>query len=115
MIDSTTEPAQAPAKASTPEPGAVKQRQRATRKAKRAKAKGKRKAPATRAGTKTAKILRLLQRPDGASLAELTKATGWQAHSVRGFLSGALKGKMHLKLAALKRKDGQRAYRVASK
>jgi hypothetical protein len=78
-------------------------------------ARKRRKAPALRAGTKTAKILRLLQRPTGASLAELTKATGWQAHSVRGFLSGAVKGKMRLRLISLKRDDGARAYRVASK
>ena len=47
---------------------------------------------------KTAKILRMLQPPDGASLAELQKATGWQAHSLRGFLSGAVKRKMRLKV-----------------
>src|SRR5260370_33629214 len=44
---------------------------------------------AARHGTKTAKILALLGRPNAASLAELRKATGWQAHSRRGFLSGA--------------------------
>ena len=42
-------------------------------------------------GSKTAKILALLKRPGGASLQQLQKATGWQAHSVRGFLSGTLK------------------------
>jgi hypothetical protein len=111
MTGSTTEPGQVSAKPSTPEAGAVKPHQRATRTTKPA---GKRKTPAARAGTKTAKILRLLQRPHGASLAELRKATGWQAHSVRGFLSGAVKGKMRLKITALKREDGKRAYRVAS-
>ena len=68
-----------------------------------------------RPGTKTAKILKLLERPGGASLNELTKATKWQAHSVRGFLSGAVKGKMRLKLTTLKRDDGERAYRVSTK
>jgi len=71
--------------------------------------------PGLRSGTKTAKILRLLARPNGASLAELTKATGWQTHSVRGFLSGAIKRKMRLKLASLKRPDGVRAYHLKSK
>ncbi len=69
---------------------------------------------AIRPGTKTAKLLRLLKRPGGASLAELTKATGWQAHSVRGFLSGAVKAKMRLKVTSAKREDGERAYRVWS-
>ena len=66
-------------------------------------------------GTKTAKILRLLQRPEGASLSELTKATKWQAHSVRGFLSGTVKRKMRLKLTKFKRPDGERAYLIKSK
>src|SRR5712691_10583854 len=53
------------------------------RKASRAK-----KAVPARRGSKTAKIVDLLKRPDGVTLQELTKATGWQPHSVRGFLSG---------------------------
>ena len=121
MIVSKSEPpVDAPAKDPTPKPERAKPRVRVSRR--RGKliggipaARKRRKAPALRAGTKTAKILRLLQRPTGASLAELTKATGWQAHSVRGFLSGAVKGKMRLRLISLKRDDGARAYRVASK
>jgi hypothetical protein len=54
------------------------------------KAASAKKAAPVRRGTKTAKILDLLKRPDGVTLKELTKATGWQAHSVRGFLSGAM-------------------------
>ena len=41
--------------------------------------------------TKSEKIVKLLRRPRGASLAELQKATGWQAHSVRGFISGSVR------------------------
>ena len=52
------------------------------------KATGAKKAPPARKGSKTAKILDLLKRPGGVTLKELEKATGWQAHSVRGFLSG---------------------------
>jgi Protein of unknown function (DUF3489) len=72
--------------------------------------------PATqvRRGTKTAKILEMLRRPDGASLAELIKATKWQAHSIRGFLSGAVKGKLRLKIKSTKREDGTRIYRLPS-
>ena len=75
--------------------------------------KPKRPSQATaRKGTKTAKILALLGRADGASLQELRKATGWQAHSVRGFLSGALKKKMGLRVDSTKRDDGERTYRI---
>ena len=65
-----------------------------------------------RPGTKKDAILTLLKRPKGATLKELRKATGWQAHSVRGFLSGVLK-KMGLKLKLLDR-DGARAYQLKS-
>jgi hypothetical protein len=73
------------------------------------------KAPKPRHGSKTAKVLALLKRPGGASLQQLQKATGWQAHSVRGFLSGTLKKKMGLRLDSAKLQDGQRTYRVVSK
>lgn len=82
---------------------------------KTARHKGKQ-PPTARKGTKTAKILALLQRPEGASLKELRKATGWQAHSVRGFISGALKKKLGLRVDFTPRDDdGERAYRLASK
>jgi Protein of unknown function (DUF3489) len=74
----------------------------------------RREPPAARRGSKTAKILALLQRPGGASLQQLQKATGWQAHSVRGFLSGALKKKMGLCVDSTKMKDSQRTYQVVS-
>ena len=68
-----------------------------------------------RSGSKTAKILALLRRPSGASLQQLRKATGWQPHSVRGFLSGTVKNKMGLQLRVAKLPDGTRTYRIASK
>ena len=46
------------------------------------------------------------------TLAQLMKATGWQAHSVRGFLSGALGKKMGLKIESQKQENGERAYSV---
>ncbi len=69
--------------------------------------------PATRSKvTKTQACLDLLHRTDGATLEELQKATGWQAHSVRGFLAGTVKRKLGLKLASDKPEDGPRRYRI---
>jgi hypothetical protein len=79
------------------------------------KAKPAKPSIAPRRGSKTAKILALLKRPGGASLPQLQKATDWQAHSVRGFLSGAVKKKMGLRVISAKLADGTRAYRVSSK
>ncbi len=67
-----------------------------------------------RDGTKGSTIVSLLRLKGGATIAELTKATGWQAHSVRGFLSGALKKKAGLAIASEKGDDGERRYRIAS-
>src|SRR5271167_5173531 len=52
--------------------------------------KGAKKANTARDGSKTSKILGLLKRPGGVTAKELIKATGWQPHSVRGFLSGTI-------------------------
>ncbi len=74
----------------------------------------KKKASGARQGSKTAKVLDLLKHPGGASLKELMKATGWQAHSVRGFLSGVLGKKMGLTVRSTKAEDGERRYAVTS-
>ena len=66
-----------------------------------------------REGSKTAKILDLLKRPGGATLGELMKATGWQAHSVRGFLSGTVGKKMSLTVISEKGEDSERSYSIA--
>ena len=60
---------------------------------------------------KTGRVLNLLQRPGGATLKQLIIATQWQAHSVRGFLSGALKKKMGLKIVSTK-KAAERTYSI---
>jgi hypothetical protein len=67
---------------------------------------------AVRPGSKTAKILDLLNRPGGATAKELMKATGWQPHSVRGFLSGTVGKKMGLAVTSTKGEDGERTYAV---
>jgi hypothetical protein len=63
-------------------------------------------------GGKTATVLQLLRRPEGAGLAELMAATEWQAHSVRGFLSGTLRKKMGLKIESAKSAAGERRYSI---
>jgi Protein of unknown function (DUF3489) len=62
--------------------------------------------------SKTAKVLDLLKRPCGASATELMKATGWQPHSLRGFLSGTLGKKMGLTVKSIKGAEGMRSYSV---
>ncbi len=86
----------------------------APKKARAAKrASGEENATGVRAGSKTAQTLDLLKRDGGATLAEIIELTGWQAHSVRGFISGALGKKMGLTVESVKRQDGQRVYSIA--
>jgi hypothetical protein len=76
----------------------------------RTKAKGAR--PEARDCSKTARILGLLKRPEGVTAKELRKATGWQPHSVRGFLSGTVGKKLGLTVTSAKGDDGERSYSV---
>jgi hypothetical protein len=123
-MTSTPETGTAPAPA-TEEPKATKKASRAPRgayvapkKAKSAKKttrakkapKGAKKATGARDGSKTAKVLDLLKRPGGVTNKELMKATGWQPHSVRGFLSGTIGKKMGLTVTSTKAEDGERSY-----
>jgi len=66
-------------------------------------------------GTKTEKILDLLKRPGGVTLQELAKMTGWQPHSVRGFLSATIGKKMGTPVESFKSSEGDRSYRLSSK
>jgi Protein of unknown function (DUF3489) len=65
-----------------------------------------------RTGTKKARVLNLLQRRQGATLQDITRATGWQTHSVRGFISGNLVRQMKLKITTGTRASGERSYRI---
>ena len=67
-----------------------------------------------RADSKTAKVLAMLRRIEGATLQQIMSVTGWQAHSVRGFVSGTLGKKLHLTVISTKGEDGQRHYSVAA-
>jgi hypothetical protein len=80
-------------------------------KAKKKIAKAARKSATSRTHRKSAKILELIGRAKGATLAEIMKITGWQAHSVRGFLSTA--GRKHnLQIESTKNESGERVYCV---
>jgi hypothetical protein len=65
-----------------------------------------------REGSKTAQILDLLKRPGGVTSKELMKVTGWQPHSVRGFLSGTVGKKMGLAVTSIEGEDGERTYSI---
>ena len=57
---------------------------------------------AIRPGTKQAQIIAMLQRPEGATVAEIVAATSWQAHTARGAISGAIKKKLGLPVTSEK-------------
>lgn len=63
--------------------------------------------------TKSEKVLQALRLGGGASIADLSALTGWQAHSVRGFLSGTVRKTLGLVLVSARDADGVRRYRIA--
>jgi hypothetical protein len=65
-----------------------------------------------RPDSKAAKVIYLLGQPEGTTVAQLSEATGWLPHSVRGFMAGALK-KKHGVLLASEPAEGGRVYRIA--
>ena len=67
-----------------------------------------------RPDSKTAKVLAMLRRGGGATLQQIMSVTDWQAHSVRGFISGTLGKKLHLTVVSAKGEDGQRCYSVTA-
>jgi hypothetical protein len=71
-------------------------------------------APRTRADTKQAQLIAMLQRPEGATVAEIADALGWQHHTVRGAIAGALKKKLGLDVESEKVDERGRVYRVAA-
>ncbi|TPQ51020.1 hypothetical protein C2U72_10470 [Prosthecomicrobium hirschii] len=67
-----------------------------------------------REGTKQAALIAMLRRPDGATIAEIIEATGWQSHTVRGALAGALKKKLGLDVVSAKEDGRGRVYRIGN-
>jgi hypothetical protein len=66
-----------------------------------------------RAFSKQMRVVGLLSRPHGVTIAAIMRSTGWQQHSVRGFLAGVVRKKLGLKLTSEKG-DGPRVYRIVS-
>jgi hypothetical protein len=91
---------------------------KAAKKAKATKQAGKAKSTKAPRSTKPKnaskkeRILELLRRKEGATIADIAKATDWQNHSIRGFLSGTITRKMGLILESSKDEGGERTYRI---
>jgi len=68
----------------------------------------------TREGTKQAVLIELLRRAEGATLPQMTEATGWQVHTVRGAMAGALKKKLGLEISSEKQTGTDRVYRITT-
>jgi hypothetical protein len=106
-------------KSAAPKKGSVKSNATSRRKATSAagNAKTLRKADEPRAErvTKQERVLTLLSQSEGASIEEMMQATGWQQHSVRGFLAGTVKRNLGFSLTSLKPNDGVRRYRIETR
>jgi Protein of unknown function (DUF3489) len=109
-----TEPPQAAQEPATPEPAAepAAQSQAAAPATRKVKAKGAKPSktapvekPTPRAGTKQAQMIELLKRPEGATVEQIAAATGWQHHTIRGAISGALKNKVGLTVEATRTRE----------
>jgi hypothetical protein len=64
-------------------------------------------------GSKQSRVIAMLQSPAGATVAAMMKTTGWQPHSVRGFLASVVRKRLKLGLES-KKVDGERVYQIAS-
>ena len=78
------------------------------------KSKRRHTAPATpkEAGSKKDEVIDLMRRAQGASLAEIMELTGWQAHTVRGFVSGMLIRKLNMNVESFRSNEKERTYRI---
>ena len=104
----------APKKAATPKKRAVTPAQGATKAKRAATADGGGRVRKARSDTKQAKLIAMLKAKDGTTVAEIAKVFGWQLHTVRGALYGALKKKLGLDVISEKVGDRGRVYRIGS-
>jgi hypothetical protein len=104
-------PAAKAARAAFSKPAKVRSRKMARAAKKTSKGKPASTAPGPNATSKQDSVLALLRRPEGVTIDALAKATGWQRHSIRGFLAGTVRKKLKLPLLSEK-VDGARTYRL---
>jgi hypothetical protein len=97
-------PAQAAETPAAAKPAKRKAKAKAAKPAKPAKAAPAEK-PTPRAGTKQAQMIDLLKRPEGATVEQIAAVTGWQHHTIRGAIAGALKKKLGLKVEATRTRE----------
>ena len=109
---STQETATTTATAKPKKATASKKSAKATKPAKAKKVAKATKPKSTRSGSKAEKVLELMKRKEGATLAEIAKATDWQNHSIRGFVSGHVTKKLGLTVESIKSEVGERTYRI---
>jgi hypothetical protein len=105
----------APAADVAPAEGKATKKTTAAKKAPKAKAGAKKAEPAAgpREGSKTAQVVAMLKREGGATLEEIMTTMGWQKHTVRGFMAGAMK-KAGFTVESFKPEGGERTYRINS-
>ena len=70
------------------------------------------KTPLTRDNSKQAQVIAMLRRPEGATIAQICEATGWQQHTVRGTFAGTFKKRLGLIIASSKEPNTDRCYRI---
>ena len=102
-----------PSRPPAPKPGA--KRKTTTSKGKSAPSTGKpaqKIQSASRPHSKQGRVVAMLQRTEGVTVAAVMKATGWQKHSVHGFFAGVVRKKLGLNLVSAKTDGGKRIYRV---
>jgi hypothetical protein len=85
---------------------------KSTRVSRPGKGRNRSKKTVARESSKKARILVLLKRPTGATIDDIMHVTGWQAHTVRGFISGHLIKRMGLKVNSTRRSGGTRSYQI---
>jgi hypothetical protein len=94
-----------PAPTAAGDDGATAGRRKAKAKATKPRKAAADEKPTPRSGTKQAQMIEMLKRPDGATVEQIAAATGWQHHTIRGAISGALKKKLGLTVEATRTRE----------